>query len=426
MNSDLAIQLENVTKEYRLGVIGGGTLRGDLQSWWALRRGREDPNSRLGGPAPAGREPFLALDNVSLEVRKGETLGIIGGNGAGKSTLLKLLSRVTAPTEGVIRLEGRVSSMLEVGTGFHRELTGRENIYMNGAILGMSRREVDAKMDSIIAFSECEKFIDTPVKRYSSGMYVRLAFAVAAHLDSDIMLMDEVLAVGDMKFQQKCLGRMNAAASEEQKTVLYVSHNMNTIRQICSRCILLERGRIVFDGDVDRAISLYLENAMQPKVSGTFAPEDHNLNATGTVRLLGFTLPCTESGCYDGGVPLKLRLDYSCGEVPEPQFLRIVVDGDDGNPVGAAFSETPMTFRKTDCGSLSAELDLSALAPGSYRLRFALFSRNEFGACRYSDVIKNGVALRLEDKENRVGVWKSRFWGNTRLPLQAYNHETGG
>lgn len=207
MEKETVIKFENVKKQYRLGTIGGGTLQGDLQSWWARKRGKDDPNLKIGQKQYSTNETFYALNDINFEVYKGERLGIIGGNGAGKSTTLKLLSRVTAPTEGNIYIKGRISSMLEVGTGFHPELTGRENIYLNGAILGMSKAEVDSKMEDIIDFSECRQFIDTPVKRYSSGMYVKLAFAVAAHLDSEILVMDEVLAVGDMKFQQKCLNK---------------------------------------------------------------------------------------------------------------------------------------------------------------------------------------------------------------------------
>ena len=253
----LAVDISHVSKEYRLGAIGGGTRRGDIQSLMARIRGREDPNMKLDKAGYNGNERFLALDDVSMQVEKGEALGIIGHNGAGKSTLLKLLSRVTAPTKGTISYNGRIASMLEVGTGFHPELTGRENVYMNGAILGMTKAEISKKFDEIVAFAEMEKFIDTPVKRYSSGMYVKLAFAVAAHLDSEIMVMDEVLAVGDMKFQQKCLGRMGDAANSEGRTVLYVSHNMNTIRQLCKRCVVLDHGKVIFDGDTETAIGLY-------------------------------------------------------------------------------------------------------------------------------------------------------------------------
>ena len=208
MDNELVLKVDNIKKRYRLGVIGGGTLQGDIQSWWARIRGKEDPNLKIGSDTNTKRGSFMALDGISFEVKKGERLGIIGGNGAGKSTTLKLLSRVTAPTEGTIYINGRISSMLEVGTGFHPELTGRENVYLNGAILGMSKEEVDKKIEDIIDFSECRQFIDTPVKRYSSGMYVKLAFSVAAHLDSEILIMDEVLAVGDMNFQKKCLNKI--------------------------------------------------------------------------------------------------------------------------------------------------------------------------------------------------------------------------
>ena len=257
MERKVAIQIQGVKKEYRLGVISGGTLQRDIQSWWARLRHKEDPNSRIGSKNYGKNEKFVALDGIDLTIYKGERLGIIGKNGAGKSTLLKLISRITSPTDGTIGINGRVSSMLEVGTGFHGELTGRENIYLNGAILGMTRAEVNSKIDKIIEFSEIEQFIDTPAKRYSSGMYVKLAFSVAAHLDSEIMIMDEVLAVGDLAFQKKCLDKMGDVSREEGRTILYVSHNMETIRRLCDRCIVLEKGKIIFDGDVEQAIELY-------------------------------------------------------------------------------------------------------------------------------------------------------------------------
>ena len=255
---DIAIKIEGLKKRYRLGVIGGGTLQGDIQSWWARKRGKEDPNTLIGATVHQKNETFLALEGIDLTIHKGERIGIIGHNGAGKSTLLKLLSRVTAPTEGKIYIDGRIASMLEVGTGFNPELTGRENIYLNGAILGMTKEEVDKKIEEIIEFSECRKFIDTPVKRYSSGMYVKLAFSVAAHLDSEILIMDEVLAVGDVQFQKKCLSKMSEVSKSEGRTILYVSHNMNTIRQLCDRCIVLSHGKVVYDGDVSTAITKYL------------------------------------------------------------------------------------------------------------------------------------------------------------------------
>ena len=257
---EVALRLQGVKKRYRLGQIGGGTLTADLQSWWARVRGKEDPNTLIGTDQRLVGKTFMALNGIDLTVYKGEALGIIGSNGAGKSTMLKLLCRVTAPTEGEIDLYGRVASMLEVGTGFNGEMTGRENVYMNGAILGMTKAEIDEKMENIIEFSEVREFIDTPVKRYSSGMFVKLAFSVAAHLDSEIMIMDEVLAVGDVAFQRKCIDKMRDVAKQEGRTVLYVSHNMSTIRRLCDRCVVMDKGRIIFVGDVEQAIELYLSN----------------------------------------------------------------------------------------------------------------------------------------------------------------------
>ncbi|MBR0190365.1 MAG: ABC transporter ATP-binding protein [Clostridia bacterium] len=257
MEREIAIQVQGIRKEYRLGVISGGTLQRDIQSFWARLRKKEDPNSKVGSKNYGKNQKFTALDGIDLTIYKGERLGIIGKNGAGKSTLLKLISRITSPTAGTIGIHGRVSSMLEVGTGFHGELTGRENIYLNGAILGMTKAEVNGKIDKIIEFSEIEKFIDTPAKRYSSGMYVKLAFSVAAHLDSEIMIMDEVLAVGDLAFQKKCLDKMGDVSRDENRTILYVSHNMDTIRRLCDRCVVLDKGKIIYDGEVEKAIETY-------------------------------------------------------------------------------------------------------------------------------------------------------------------------
>ena len=258
--SDIVIKAEQLSKMYRLGVINNGTLFQDIQTWIALKRGKEDPNSRIGENKYAGdKDHFWALKDVNFEIKQGDRVGIIGKNGAGKSTLLKVLSRITAPTEGLVQIKGKVSSLLEVGTGFHGELTGRENIYLNGAILGMKKREIDKKMDEIIAFSEIENHIDTPVKRYSSGMYVRLAFAVAAHLDSDILIADEVLAVGDASFQKKAIGKMGDLSTGQGRTVLFVSHNMAAVKSLCNKGILLENGEISFVGDTRDALNKYTQ-----------------------------------------------------------------------------------------------------------------------------------------------------------------------
>jgi len=255
-----AIQVSGLWKRYRYGTLGYGTLRHDLQSWWARVRGRDDPNAKLHPRRVSGNgaegDHFWALADVSFTVEPGEVIGIVGRNGAGKSTLLKVLSRVTAPTRGEIRLRGRLASLLEVGTGFHPDLTGRENVFLNGAILGMTRAEVRRQFDAIVAFAGLERFVDTPVKRYSSGMYVRLAFAVAAHLEAEILVVDEVLAVGDVAFQQKALGRMQTVVGEG-RTVLFVSHNLGAVRSLCTRGLVIADGAIAFAGDTVPALEHY-------------------------------------------------------------------------------------------------------------------------------------------------------------------------
>ena len=243
---------------YRLGLINSGTLRQDIQSWFANKLNKEDPNSKIGADKYVGdKDHFWALKGVSFEVKQGDRLGIIGKNGAGKSTLLKMISRISAPTEGIIKIKGKIASLLEVGTGFHGELTGRENIYLNGAIMGMKKRVIDARLDSIIDFSGIEHHIDTPVKRYSSGMYVRLGFAVAAHLDSDILIADEVLAVGDAEFQRRAIGKMEDLSTKEGRTVLFVSHNLGAVKKLCNYGILLDIGKILKNDRIDDCISLY-------------------------------------------------------------------------------------------------------------------------------------------------------------------------
>ena len=259
------LSIENVSKTYRLGDIGGATLKEDFARWCAKWRGKPDPLSQVTDQDHARRmgDLFLALDNVSFGVKQGEVLGIIGRNGAGKSTLLKILSQVTSPSSGRIRIKGRIASMLEVGTGFHPELTGRENIFLNGAILGMIKAEIRHKFDSIVAFSEIEQFIDTPVKRYSSGMYVRLAFAVAAHLEPEILIVDEVLAVGDIGFQKKCLGKMGDVA-KQGRTVVLVSHQLNPIRRLCDRAVWMDNGAVRELGPPHEVVSAY-ESSMRSR-----------------------------------------------------------------------------------------------------------------------------------------------------------------
>lgn len=254
---NISVRVEHLSKQYRKGVLGYSTIREQLAYRWAKIRHRDDPNSIIGDNHGADGETFFALQDVSFTVEKGDTFGIIGNNGSGKSTLLKILSRITSPTSGTVSTVGKVASLLEVGTGFHPEMTGRENVYLNGAILGMSRSEINRKFDDIVDFSGVGAFIDTPVKRYSSGMYVRLAFSVAAHLDSDIVILDEVLAVGDAHFQKKCLTKMEQISRDSGRTVLFVSHSAPSVKKLCRRCLWLDRGHAVAIGNAEDIVDQY-------------------------------------------------------------------------------------------------------------------------------------------------------------------------
>ncbi len=283
---NVVIQSEKLFKKYKLGDISHHLLYRDLQSWWANVRGKEDPNKKLlsAGQITNPQDSFFALQDVSFDVCQGDIVGIIGRNGAGKSTLLKILSRITAPTMGMVKIRGRIASLLEVGTGFHPDLTGRENIFLNGAILGMTRFEIKNKLDEIVSFAEIEKFLDTPVKRYSSGMYVRLAFAVAAHLEPEILIVDEVLAVGDAGFQEKCLGKMKSVASSG-RTILFVSHNIRAVQNLCSRGIVLEKGRVTYDGLSSGAINHYVKSLHRDRFSNKeLAANAEKREGSGRVR----------------------------------------------------------------------------------------------------------------------------------------------
>ena len=285
LNPKTAIIAENISKQYRLGQVGTGTLMHDLNRSWAKLRGKEDPFLKIGESndrSTKGESDYVwSLKDINFEIEKGDAVGIIGRNGAGKSTLLKLLSRVTKPTTGHFEVQGRIASLLEVGTGFNPEMTGRENIFLNGAILGMRRQEIKRKFDEIVDFSGVERYIDTPVKRYSSGMYVRLAFAVAAHLESEILIVDEVLAVGDAEFQKKCLGKMGDVSKGEGRTVLFVSHNMAAVKTLCTKGIVLENGQMKFDGGVQQALDIYNSESSDTdtKVHWEFENAPGNANA---------------------------------------------------------------------------------------------------------------------------------------------------
>lgn len=411
--SDIALKIDHIYKEYRLGAISGGTLRGDLQSWWAKVNKKEDPNLVIGENRGEYNERFLALEDICFEVKQGEAVGIIGHNGAGKSTLLKLISRVTAPTKGEICYNGRVASMLEVGTGFHPELTGRENVYMNGAILGMTKAEIDLKFDEIVSFAEMKKFIDTPVKRYSSGMYVKLAFAVAAHLDSDIMIMDEVLAVGDAKFQQKCLGKMGDAANNQGKTVLYVSHNMSTIRQLCTRCIVLDHGHVVFDGDTESAIGIYLGLSEKFQPIRYFENVKRNGYYGNLVRIN--SVEFLESN--DGKIidDLKFKISINCINDIDNVYARAEILASENYTIGTAPSNALFHNLKENT-NYSAVLNASFpdLMPGKFSLTLLLYSQNEFGNTTTLDRVENAVIFEISEK--KIIRWVTRDRGYIKFP----------
>ena len=416
-NRPVAIQVSGVKKMYKLGQIGGGTLQADLQSWWARKRGKEDPNTKIGEGERSHGDTFMALNGVDLTIYQGEAVGIIGSNGAGKSTLLKLLSRVTAPTEGEIDIYGRIASMLEVGTGFNGELTGRENVYMNGAILGMTKAEIDAKMEQIIEFSEVREFIDTPVKRYSSGMFVKLAFSVAAHLDAEIMIMDEVLAVGDMAFQTKCLDKMREAANKDGRTVLYVSHNMNTIRKLCDRCIVLDKGKVVFNGDVDKAIELYLGKIDVLNNHYVFSKEHHkNVNSTNDFVIESLNICDKQESKYELNEKVKIDLFITTLKKYKEIRFRVVFRYKDSSLAGTMLSIDKLDFIKGR-NTVEMELDTAHLMKGQYRVDIIAFMHDDFGNEQVIDGVYPGMFIELVEKvdEKQPIMWLHQYWGHVRL-----------
>ena len=415
-NREVAIQVTDVKKQYVLGQIGGGSLQRELQSWWAKKRGKEDPNTRIGQKERIKGSTFMALNGIDLTVYKGEALGIIGRNGAGKSTLLKLLSRVTAPTEGEIDIYGRITSMLEVGTGFNGQMTGRENIYMNGAILGMSKAEIDSKMDDIIEFSEVRDFIDTPVKRYSSGMYVKLAFSVAAHLDSEIMIMDEVLAVGDMAFQEKCLNKMRDVAKKEGKTILYVSHNMNTIRKLCDRCIVLNEGQIIYDGEVEKAIDVYMHNSKDQDVKKDYSNIERPpwiYNQKVKITEAEFLNRTTTSFLSTDEMIIRLKW-INLSNISDIG-IRFEIRTIDNTPQCTCVAYKAYSGNEGDTVTLDATLDISMLKPAEYRFYFTLFDQGQYGAGADIDWVQGLYFDIVSDEKDRL-TWNPKNWGYIEMP----------
>ena len=405
MEEDLILKVSGLGKDYILGTVTGETLKD------AIRRRKKDDGQKLHN------ESFTALDDVSVEVKKGETLGIIGANGAGKSTLLKLISRITTPTRGEIFIDGKVASLLEVGTGFHPELTGRENIYLNGSILGMSRKEIDSKLNSIIEFSECEQFIDTPVKRYSSGMYVKLAFSVSAHLDADILIMDEVLAVGDVKFQHKCLDKMREIAAQEQRTILYVSHNMESVRRLCKRCIILDHGKIVYDGDTDEACKRYFGNESIKTADyadytdyvrpGWLGRDDVRITSA---EYLNKSVPITGYDKLD--ICLKWRVIKDVVKVG----IRVELADSEEHVFATSVFYDQIEGRAGDTGESVLSVDLVPIVNGEYKTFYTVFCMDQFGDNSDLDCVKGiDIVIKREKKTSDPLNWRNASWGNVKL-----------
>ncbi len=377
-NKKIVLKIENLSKIYKLGQIGRGTLTEDIQSWWARIRKKEDPTLKIGEAVISSNKPFHAIKDLNIECFEGEKIGIIGHNGAGKSTLLKLICSITTPSIGSIKYNGKISSMLEVGTGFVPEMTGRENIYLNGTILGMTIPEIDSKIEEIIEFSECREFIDTPVKRYSSGMFVKLAFSVASHLDNNIVIMDEVLAVGDAQFQQKCINKMTQIAQEDGKCVLFVSHNMQFIKQFCSRCIVMEKGEKIFDGDVDSAIDLYLDKNNSLNISYDFKgiPRARKYDKA---RLDEFSLIEKVDVIFDKDKNEKLNFNvkFRIKEETEKAYISILVKHIDETAVASIKSEFITDFTVNEIISKDFAFDLKNVVAGKYYLLVRIMKESE-------------------------------------------------
>ncbi len=404
-----AISVEHVSKAYRLGLIGGGMLSDDLSRWWAKMRQKPDPLLKVGEEHHARRmgEQFWALKDVSFDVPQGQALGIIGRNGAGKSTLLKILSQVTAPTSGQIRVRGRMASLLEVGTGFHPELTGRENIFLNGAILGMTKAEIRRKLDEIIEFAEIAEFVDTPVKRYSSGMYVRLAFAVAAHLEPEILVVDEVLAVGDAAFQRKCLGKMSAVATEG-RTVLFVSHNMAAVQNLCRSAHLLVGGELVASGDPNEVIAKYLQSSSDTDDRSLVTRTERQGN--GKLRFVDFAVSgvAASNGIVMGGSPASFIVKYQ----GTPPLRNVNVSLAFNTPLGEGvlYLSNALVGKNLDTLGPMGTFDFSfaklPLLPGTYHINLH---------CTVNGVLADWVVDAA-----RVHVIEGDYFGSGRVPPKGY------
>ncbi len=415
MKNDIILAVENLSKQYRLGTVGTGTISHDLNRWWASIRGKEDPYLKVGDSndrSTKGTSEYVwALKDINFEVKRGEILGIIGKNGAGKSTLLKILAKVTGPTTGSIKSKGRIASLLEVGTGFHPEMTGRENVFLNGAILGMTKKEIAAKLDEIIAFSGCERYIDTPVKRYSSGMTVRLAFAVAAHLEPDILIIDEVLAVGDAEFQKKAIGKMQDISRGEGRTVLFVSHNMAAVKSLCTKIVVLENGINVFEGETEKGIRFYLKEGKTNDIISYINKKPKLNSDILEVSILNEENILSNVFVFDDKIKIHIKLkinereiDYtSIGFSVKDQYNRIVFSSE----------KDVKDLVKTDLYlSIEAHLPIGVLVPNIYRVSIGYHIPNKEMITFLEDIVN----FRIEETGSNLQRYQGTDYGCVILP----------
>jgi lipopolysaccharide transport system ATP-binding protein len=408
--SETAIKFENISKQYRLGIIGTGTLSHDLKRWWIMNvLGKEDPYIKIGSvndrTTKGETEYVWALRNIDLDVKQGEVLGIIGKNGAGKSTLLKILSRVTTPTTGLIKAKGRIASLLEVGTGFHLEMTGRENIFLNGSIMGMNKAEIKRKFDEIVDFAGVERYIDTPVKRYSSGMIVRLGFAIAAHLEPEILVVDEVLAVGDAEFQKKAVGKMQDVSKAEGRTVLFVSHNMASVQNLCTKSIILENGSTIFSGVTEKAIDFYL-NRNKTNINGIYINTNSNSKRFKFVRASVLNEKNQETEVVNNAFTAKMYIEYELESFISGLDIGFTLEHSNyGVIFGSCLKDDNLKDRhnliqKSGRGAFSITLPLDMMKEGTYYVTLGAAIPN----VEVIEVIQNALQFQVIDTSSPIAL----------------------
>ncbi|WP_296384774.1 ABC transporter ATP-binding protein [Winogradskyella sp.] len=411
MSSDIILKVEDVGKQYRLGLVGTGTLSHDLNRWWNKAIGKGDPYLKIGESndrSEKGNSDYVwAINNINFEVKRGEVLGIIGKNGAGKSTLLKILSRVTGPTTGQIKTNGRIASLLEVGTGFHPEMTGRENIYLNGAILGMTKAEINSKIDEIVDFSGCLRYVDTPVKRYSSGMKVRLAFAVAAHLEPDILVIDEVLAVGDAEFQKKAIGKMQDISNSDGRTVLFVSHNMAAVKSLCTRTIVLNNGNMAFNGSTEEAVEFYLKNEANTSAAFYDNKEVKENSDVISIALLDKNKELSGVFGFEDTVSVSIKFKISDAKLINNPLLGIRISDQLERNIFTNQKSLKDINTKAGVNEINVEIPNSLLVPNTYYVTIGFHIRNQ----EVIRSLKKIVSFKIEETGTEFHNYRSKDFG---------------